>query len=63
MSTLHKMLLNEGQFSSLLYLVGINSPIDTITLENKALKQVMREFFGNTLDDIKEDYIMFVKEG
>ena len=60
-NTLCKILLSESQFNSLKFLVGINYPVDTITLEISSHGWCLREFFGNELDGIETDYIMCTK--
>ena len=61
MSTICKILLSESQFNSLKFLVGINYPVDTITLEIARCRNYLREFFGEEFKDIKTDYVMCTK--
>lgn len=61
MSTICKILLSESQFNSLKFLVGINYPVDTITLEIGRCSCYLREFFGDELDEIKTDFVMCTK--
>lgn len=59
--SIYKISLNESQFNSLKFLVGINYPVDTITLEIGRCTNILREFFGDELDEIKTDYVMCTK--
>lgn len=61
MNTLYKILLSTDVFNSLKFLVGINYPVDTITLEIGRCSCYLREFFGDELDEIKTDYVMCTK--
>ena len=61
MSTICKILLSESQFNSLKFLVGINYPVDTITLEIGRCSCYLREFFGEEFNKIKTDYVMCTK--
>jgi hypothetical protein len=54
-------LLSTDVFNSLKFLVGINYPVDTITLEIEALTPYIREFFGDELDEINSDYVMCIR--
>lgn len=61
MSTICKILLDESQFNSLKFLVGINYPVDTITLEIGHCQGILREFFGEEFNKINTDYVMCTK--
>ena len=61
MNTITKILLSTDVFNSLKFLVGINYPVDTITLEIARCSCILREFFGDELNDIKTDYVMCTK--
>lgn len=61
MNTITKILLSTDVFNSLKFLVGINYPVDTITLEIEALTPYIREFFGDELSEIKSDYVMCIR--
>ena len=61
MNTITKILLSTDVFNSLKFLVGINYPVDTITLEKTALTPCIREFFGDELDNINTDYVMCIR--
>lgn len=61
MNTITKILLSTDVFNSLKFLVGINYPVDTITLETEALTPYIREFFGEELSEINSDYVMCIR--
>lgn len=61
MNTITKISLSTDVFNSLKFLVGINYPVDTITLEIEALTPYIREFFGEELSEVNSDYVMCIR--
>lgn len=61
MNTITKILLSTDVFNSLKFLVGINYPVDTITLEIGQCSLLLREFFGEEFNNIKTEYVMCTK--